>query len=144
RFPAETNPALGMRGVRVLLEYSQLARTQLAALLRLSQEQPIHVLVPMVTIDEDIGEMRELFEAVVAELGITKRPRFGAMIETPAAALSVPALAKHVDFLSIGTNDLTQYMLVAARDEPSVDRYYLDNHSSILRLLSIVIADAGQ
>src|SRR5262249_6782777 len=54
RFPAETNPALGMRGVRVLLEYSQLARTQLAALLRLSQEQPIHVLVPMVTIEEDI------------------------------------------------------------------------------------------
>jgi phosphoenolpyruvate-protein phosphotransferase len=144
RFPGEINPALGMRGVRLLLEYSQLTRTQLAALLRLSQEQSIRILVPMVTIEEDIQALRELFEATLADLGIGKRPRFGAMIETPAAALCVPAIAKHVDFLSVGTNDLTQYMLAAGRDEPAVDRYYLDSHSSILRLLGIIIGDAGQ
>jgi phosphoenolpyruvate-protein kinase (PTS system EI component) len=66
------------------------------------------------------------------------------MIETPAAALSVPAIARHVDFLSVGTNDLTQYTLAAGRDDPTVNRYYVDNHSSILRLLGIIVADAGQ
>jgi phosphoenolpyruvate-protein phosphotransferase len=144
RLPAEANPALGKRGVRVLLEYSQLARTQLAAMLRLSEEQEIAVLVPMITLEEDILAMRKLFEATCNELGIKKRPPFGAMIETPAAALSVSAIARHVDFLSIGTNDLTQYTLAAARDDSSVNRYYLENHSSILRLLGIILADAGQ
>jgi phosphoenolpyruvate-protein phosphotransferase len=143
-FPAEANPVLGKRGVRLLLDYSQLARTQFAALLRLSQERQIRVLVPMVTLVEDIQAMRELFETTVAELGIAKRPAFGSMIETPAAALSVPAIAKHVDFLSVGTNDLTQYTLAAGRDDPTVNRYYLENHSSVLRLLGIIVADAGQ
>ena len=78
------------------------------------------------------------------EIGIQKRPAFGAMIETPAAALSVPAIAKHVDFLCVGTNDLTQYMLAAGRDDPTVNRYFLDTHSSLLRLLDIIVADAGE
>ena len=66
------------------------------------------------------------------------------MIETPAAALSVPAIATHVDFLCIGTNDLTQYTLAAHRDDPTVNRYFLDNHPSLLRLLDIIVADAGE
>jgi phosphoenolpyruvate-protein phosphotransferase len=143
RFPEEANPALGKRGVRLLLEYSELARTQLAALLRLAQEQEIRVLVPMVTLEEDIQAMRKRFEATLTELGIAKGPAFGAMIETPAAALGVPAIAKHVDFLCVGTNDLTQYTLVAGRDDPTVNRYYLDNHASVMRLLGIIVADAG-
>jgi phosphoenolpyruvate-protein kinase (PTS system EI component) len=144
QLPPEMNPGLGKRGVRLLLDYTQLARTQLAALLRLSQEQHIRVLVPMVTLEADIQAMRELFETTVAELGISKRPPFGAMIETPAAALSVPAIARHSDFLSVGTNDLTQYTLAAGRDDPTVNRYYLENHSSMLRLLGIIVADAGR
>jgi len=144
RFPAEANPLLGKRGVRLLLDYPQLARTQLAALLRLSREQPVSVLVPMVTLEEDIQALRQLFEATCAELGIDQRPAFGAMIETPAAALSVPAIARHVDFLCVGTNDLTQYTLAAGRDDTTVSRYYVDNHSSVLRLLGIIVADAGQ
>ena len=141
--PAEANPALGQRGVRLLLEYPQLAQTQLAALLRLAQEQQIRVLVPMVTLEEDIRAIRELFEAKCAELGLQQRPAFGAMIETPAAALNVPAIAKHVDFLCVGTNDLTQYTLAVGRDDPTVSRYFLDNHVSLLRLLGIIVADAG-
>ncbi len=144
RFPAATNPALGSRGVRLLLEYSQLARTQLAALLRLSQEQQIQVLVPMVTLEDDIRAMRLLFDVMIAELGIRERPLFGAMIETPAAALGVAAIARHVDFLCVGTNDLTQYTLAAGRDDPAVNRYYLQDHASILRLLDIIAADAGK
>ena len=144
RLPAEANPLLGKRGVRLLLEYPQLAQTQLAALLRLSQERQLRVLVPMVTLEEDIQTMRELFEAMCTELGMQQRPAFGAMIETPAAALSVPAIAKHVDFLCVGTNDLTQYTLAAGRDDPTVTRYFQDTHSSLLRLLGIIVADAGE
>ena len=66
-----------------------------------------------------------------------------AKIETPAAALNVPAIAKHVDFLCVGTNDLTQYTLAVSRDDPTVSRYFLDNHASVLRLLRIIVADAG-
>ena len=141
--PAEANPALGQRGVRLLLEYPQLAQTQIDALLRLAQEQPIRVLVPMVTLEEDIQAIRELFEMRCSELGVAQRPAFGAMIETPAAALNVPAIAKHVDFLCVGTNDLTQYTLAVGRDDPTVSRYFLDNHPSLLRLLGIIVADAG-
>ena len=130
--------------MRLLLEYPQLAQTQLAALLQLSQERQIRVLVPMVTLEEDIQAMRKLFEASCSELGIQQRPAFGAMIETPAAALSVPAIAQHVDFLCVGTNDLTQYTLAAGRDNPTVNRYFRDTHSSLLRLLGIIVADAGE
>ncbi len=142
RLPPEANPLLGKRGVRLLLEYPQLVQTQLAALLRLSQERQLRVLVPMVTLEEDIQAMRGLFEGMCTELGIQQRPAFGAMIETPAAALSVPAIAQHVDFLCVGTNDLTQYTLAAGRDDPTVTRYFRDTHSSLLRLLGIIVADA--
>lgn len=141
--PAENNPSLGTRGVRLLLEYPQLARTQLAALLRLSQEQDIRILVPMVTLEEDIQSIRALFDEMLLTLAVERRPPFGAMIETPAAALGVTAIARHVDFLSVGTNDLTQYTLAASRDDPAVSQYYRDTHDAILRLLGIVIADAA-
>jgi len=143
RFPPESNPLLGTRGVRLLLEYPQLAQTQLAALLRLSEEQDIRVLVPMVTLEDDIRTMRELLEEMCAARGIRQRPQFGAMVETPAAALTVPAIARYVDFLCIGTNDLTQYTLAVGRDDPTVNRYFLDNHASLLRLLAIIVQDAG-
>jgi phosphoenolpyruvate-protein kinase (PTS system EI component) len=66
------------------------------------------------------------------------------MVETPAAALAIPALSKHVDFFCVGTNDLTQYTLAAARDDASVNDYYLDSHDSVMRLLGIILADAGE
>ena len=65
------------------------------------------------------------------------------MVETPAAALAIASLLKHVDFFCVGTNDLTQYTLAAARDDASVNDYYLDGHESIMRLLSIIVAEAA-
>ncbi len=141
--PAEPNPALGQRGVRLLLEYPQLAQTQIDALLRLAQEQPIRMLVPMITLEEDIQAIRARFEARCIALGLPRCPAFGAMVETPAAALTVVAVAKHADFLCVGTNDLTQYTLAVGRDDPSVSRYFQDDHASLLRLLGIIVADAG-
>ena len=143
RLPFESNPLLGRRGVRLLIDYPQLARTQLKTLLRLSQAQDIRILVPMVTLERDMQQMRELLVAVAHEMGIQKIPPLGAMIETPAAALTVGQISRHADFLSVGTNDLTQYTLVAGRDDATVSDYYEDTHPSMLRLLGIIIAEAS-
>jgi len=143
RLPIESNPLLGKRGVRLLLDYPQLARTQLKSLLRLSQAQDIRILVPMVTFERDMQQIRELLVAVAHEMGIENLPPLGAMIETPAAALTVGQIARHADFLSVGTNDLTQYTLVAGRDNATVSDYYKDTHPSVLRLLSIIITEAS-
>ena len=143
RLPFESNPLLGKRGVRLLLDYPQLARTQLKTLLRLSQAQDIRILVPMVTIERDMQRIRELIVAVAHEMGIENLPPLGAMIETPAAALTVGQIARHADFLSVGTNDLTQYTLVAGRDNATVSDYYEETHPSMLRLLGIIIAEAS-
>jgi phosphoenolpyruvate-protein phosphotransferase len=140
--PSTPNPSLGRRGVRLLLDYAQLVRTQMGAILRLSQECPVQVLIPMVTLEDDIRRMRETFDALCAERKIRTPPAFGAMVETPAAALAIPTLAGYVDFFSVGTNDLTQYTLAASRDDASVNDYYVDSHESILRLLGIILADA--
>jgi phosphoenolpyruvate-protein kinase (PTS system EI component) len=103
--PPSPNPTLGRRGVRLLLDYAQLVRTQMGAILRLVQEHPVQVLIPMVTLKDDIRRMRETFDALCAERKIKAPPTFGAMVETPAAALAIPTLARYVDFFSVGTND---------------------------------------
>jgi phosphoenolpyruvate-protein phosphotransferase len=143
RLPLESNPLLGKRGVRLLLDYPQLARTQLKTLLRLSRTQDVRILVPMVTLERDMQQMRELLAAAAREMGIESLPPLGAMIETPAAALTVRQIAKQADFLSVGTNDLTQYTLVAGRDNAAVSDYYEETHPSVLRLLGIIIDEAS-
>src|SRR5262245_38839230 len=143
RLPVQSTAILGRRGVRLLLDYPQLARTQLKSLLRLSQAQDIRILVPMVTLDREMQQVRELLVAVAHEMGIENLPPLGAMIETPAAALTVGQIARHADFLSVGTNDLAQYTLVAGRDNATVSDYYKDTHPSVLRLLSIIITEAS-
>ena len=140
---ATPNPVLGRRGVRLLLNYAQLARTRIRTILRLSAEHSLRVLIPMVTLEDDIRRMRETFDAVVAERAIDKPPPFGAMVETPAAALEISEIGRHVDFFCVGTNDLTQYTLAAARDDASVSDYYLDGHESIMRLLSMIVSEAA-
>jgi phosphoenolpyruvate-protein phosphotransferase len=143
RLPYEASPLLGKRGVRLLLDYPQLTRTQLRVLLRLSQSQEIRILVPMVTFESEMQQIRELLVELADELDIEKLPPLGAMIETPAAALTVGQIVKHADFLCVGTNDLTQYTLVADRENTTVSDYYKETHPSMLRLLSIIIAEAS-
>jgi phosphoenolpyruvate-protein kinase (PTS system EI component) len=143
RTPKEANPSLGLRGIRLLLRQPALLRTQLAAFVRLSREQEVRVLVPMVTLEGDIRTARELFDEVCTAIRVESRPAFGAMIETPAAALAIRTIAPHVDFLSVGTNDLTQYTFAAGRDDPNVNDYFQDGHAALLRLLEIIVQDAG-
>jgi phosphoenolpyruvate-protein kinase (PTS system EI component) len=142
--PLEPNPFLGRRGVRLLLEYPELAASQLRAMLRLSTEYNIKILVPMVTLSEEMERLRNLLVREATDLGIDKLPPLGAMIETPSAALCAREIAEHVDFVSIGTNDLTQYTMVAGRENPLVSDYFIDGHPAVQKLLRMVMQDIGE
>lgn len=141
RFLAESNPALGRRGIRLLREYPELLETQLRAVLKLSTEFEIRILVPMVTLPDDISIVKECLTKLCANLQISPIPQLGAMIETPAAALSAREISKHIDFLSFGTNDLTQYAFAADRENAAVERYFNDASDVIFRLLRLVHDD---
>jgi phosphoenolpyruvate-protein kinase (PTS system EI component) len=141
--PFESNSSLGKRGVRLLLDFPQLTRTQLKVLLRLSVEHNIRILVPMVTFEREMQQIRKILEDVAREIRIEKLPPLGAMIETPAAALTVADIVKHADFVCVGTNDLTQYTMAAGRENTTVSEYYDETHPSMIRLLRIIIAEAS-
>jgi phosphoenolpyruvate-protein phosphotransferase len=143
-FMAETNPSLGRRGIRLLREYPQLLTTHLQAVLELSREFNVSVLVPMVTIPDDVAMVKNYLRQLASQLSISPLPRLGAMIETPAAALSAREIAKHVDFLSFGTNDLTQYAFAADRENAAVEMYFNDSSDVIFRMLKIVHEDVPE
>lgn len=103
----------------------------------------LRLLVPMVTLASDMKAMRSLFEEVVSLESNSSPPPLGAMIETPAAALDLEELCPLCDFFSIGSNDLTQYTLAAARENPDVNDYYQEAHPAVLRLLRMIVESAG-
>jgi phosphoenolpyruvate-protein phosphotransferase len=143
KLPPEDNPFLGLRGIRFLLQYPDLLDTQLRALWQFSQEYDVRVLVPMVTLAEEIARVRNRFAAIAKEANGQKLPALGAMIETPAAALCVEDIKAHADFLSIGTNDLTQYTMAAGRENPLVNDYFLEDHPAVWRLVRTIVEEAG-
>lgn len=144
QFPPEDDPFLGRRGVRLLLKYPDLLDTQLKALLELARDQDVHILVPMVTLARDMARVRLRLREIADAAGIATIPPLGAMIETPAAALCVEEIIRHSDFLSIGTNDLTQFTMAAGRENPLVNEYFLENHPAVLRLVGMVLVEAGE
>jgi phosphotransferase system enzyme I (PtsI) len=141
--PSERDPRLGRRGVRLLLAYPKLLRTQLRALLRLSAERELRILVPMVTLPDDVKLVREVLEEEARELGLDEVPPLGTMIETPAAALGAAGLARHCEFFSVGTNDLTQYTMAAGRENRHVEGYYLEEHPAVFELIRTAAAGAA-
>ncbi|MDQ6971845.1 MAG: putative PEP-binding protein, partial [Mariprofundaceae bacterium] len=129
------------RGIRFLLEHPNLLHTQLDALLKISLDFDLHILVPMVTLPSDMAEVQGALRESASRAKITKIPALGAMIETPAAALAAPDILKYADFASFGTNDLTQYAFAADRENAAVDAYFDDAHDVIFRLINMVHAD---
>jgi phosphotransferase system enzyme I (PtsI) len=140
--PAEPNPSLGRRGVRLLMDYPDLLTTQLRALLRLSRDIELRITIPMVTLIEEVQYVRRALRAAAKKLGIRELPALGVMIETPSAALCTREIAAAADLLSLGTNDLTQYTMVAGREEDSVTDYYIEDHPAVQRLIRMVIEEA--
>ncbi|RFF28160.1 MULTISPECIES: phosphoenolpyruvate--protein phosphotransferase [unclassified Wenzhouxiangella] len=142
------NPALGLRGLRLSLSVTDLFRDQLRAILRASVEGPVRILLPMLTNIEEIAQARQLIaqcrETLRADgLEIDPELPVGGMIETPAAALNVEAMATELDFLSIGTNDLIQYVLAIDRQDELVSYLYEPAHPAIVELLGRIV-DVGQ
>jgi len=144
KLPPEDNPFLGQRGVRLLLRFPDLLDAQLKALLELSRDHDVRILVPMVTLADEMAQVRHRLAAIAREMSVEKPPPLGAMIETPAAALTVGAIAQQASFLSIGTNDLTQYTMAASRENGLVSDYFVEAHPAVLRLVRLTVEEAGQ
>src|SRR6267143_1398188 len=131
--PPSRNPSLAERGIRLLLRHLDVLKTQLRAFLRVSARHPVSILVPVVIGVEDVRQVREVVRQVQDELSAEGK-RFnpaipiGAMIEVHSAALMARTLAKETDFLSLGTNDLVQYVLAADREDETTAPYYQPLH----------------
>ena len=143
----ELNPFLGVRGIRFSLSHRELFRDQLRAMLRAGHGADLHILFPMVTDAEEIVMAREEVSLCVEELSsrgvkFNRNPKIGAMVELPSAAISVAELADEVDFLSIGSNDLTMYLLAVDRTNDNLSHLYRSHHPTVLRVLSAIVTEA--
>ncbi|HYU96042.1 MAG TPA: phosphoenolpyruvate--protein phosphotransferase [Sphingomicrobium sp.] len=141
--PHEENPALGLRGVRTALRYPDLLRTQLRAALRVKPTGVVRLLLPMITEVAEVRAIRSVVDELRGELSHSAPVEIGAMIETPAAALTADRLAAVVDFFSIGSNDLTQYSLAMDRGHPELARRIDALHPAVLKLIALATA-AGE
>jgi phosphocarrier protein len=141
--PTEANPVLGLRGIRLAQVRPEILDQQLRALLQVSPLRRCRILLPMVTEVDELLHIRQRVDALCLELGISQRPEIGVMIEVPAAALQAEQLAEHADFLSIGTNDLSQYTLAMDRDHAGLAARVDALHPALLRLIAMTCEGAA-
>jgi phosphocarrier protein FPr/phosphocarrier protein len=141
--PREENPLLGLRGLRSGLLFPQLLRAQLAAILRVTPSSQCRILLPMVTDADEVRRAKDILDEIEKERSPGSRPQLGAMIETPASVLLADSIAREVDFLSIGSNDLAQYTLAMDRGHPELAKRFDFFHPAIFRQIASVVASAG-
>ena len=144
QLPAETNPALGLRGIRSGFADPALLDMQLNALLAVQPLSRLRILLPMISEVDELLRVRQRLELLAGQLGLSERPQLGVMIEVPAAALLADQLARHADFLSIGTNDLTQYTLAMDRCNATLASRMDALHPALLRLIAMTVEGARQ
>ncbi len=144
---AEANPFLGWRGIRMMLDRPELLKDQFRAILRASAYGKCKIMYPMVATVDEVTRANEIFDEAKRSLdsqkvNYDKKIEVGVMIEIPSAALLSKEIARHVSFLSIGTNDLTQYLLAVDRTNELVANVYEEFHPAVLRTIKYII-DAG-
>ncbi len=139
----EDNPSMGIRGIRLCLAQPQLFNVQIKALLRASVYGDVSILLPMISSVWEVEEVKNLIEQAKMQLKEEKKsygnPKLGIMIETPAAVMTADDLAECVDFFSIGTNDLTQYILAADRMNPAMGIYTDPYHKAVLKMIEMTV-----
>ncbi|MGN0290943.1 MAG: phosphoenolpyruvate--protein phosphotransferase [Lachnospiraceae bacterium] len=145
----EDNPFLGFRAIRICLQNKEMFKTQIRAILRAGDSGKVAIMIPMVTMLSEILETKELIEEAKAELRAEKLPfaedvQVGIMVETPASAMMAPLFAKHVDFFSIGTNDLVQYTLAVDRGNQKVSYLYDYFNPAVIHSIYRIITSAHQ
>lgn len=144
--PDEANPIMGNRGIRFCLDRKRMFKAQLRAIYRASAYGNLAMMYPMITSEEEMDEIEEIIAEVQNGLMEKQIPfkdiHTGIMIETPAAVMISRELAKRVDFLSLGTNDLTQYTLAMDRQNPLLKNKYNDHHPAVLRMIRLVVEAA--
>lgn len=145
--PTEPNPVLGWRGLRLSLQWPDIFYAQFRALLRASAHGRMRILLPMVTMVEELRRAREILHEIMHDLkqrdiAFDEQVPLGVMVEVPAAAVAARNLAREADFLSVGTNDLSQYALAVDRNNARVAHLYQPMHPGLLQLVQMVI-DAG-
>ena len=144
-FPAEANPFLGWRAIRMCLDQAEMFKVQLRALMRAAVHGDLRIMLPLVVTVDEVRETRTLLEEAAAELADRHVPfrddlPLGVMVETPAAAVACDTLVRDIDFLSIGSNDLVQYTLAVDRGNANLAPRYTPFHPAVLRLVSQVQA----
>lgn len=144
----EDNPAMGFRAIRIFLSRPELFKTQLRAVYRASAFGNISLMFPMIISVDEVKRIKDIISEVKADLdkqGIAYQDiEIGIMVETPAAVMLSRELAEEVDFLSIGSNDLTQYTLAIDRQNPYLDAFYDPHHPAILKMIELVIKNAHE
>lgn len=144
--PKEENPAMGCRAIRICLTRPEVFKTQLRALFRASTYGKISIMYPMITSVKEVRQIKAVVEEVKKELTLEGIPfgevEQGIMIETPAAAVTSDLLAKEVDFFSIGTNDLTQYLLAIDRQNETLEQFFDAHHPAVLRMIAMTVENA--
>lgn len=142
-FGEQANPAIGLRGIRIMMEKEELFLPQFRAILRASALGNVSIMFPMITSMEEVAAAKALLEKAKKQLKDEKTAyneniEIGVMIETPAAVMISGELAREVDFFSIGTNDLLQLTLGMDRENPKLDKYYNPYHPALMKMIRIV------
>lgn len=143
----EQNPFMGFRGIRLFIKYPELLKTQLRAIYKANTEGNIKIMIPMLSSLDELMAVKKIAQDVRTELAeegfaVKHAPAFGVMVEIPAAAIILDQLLAEIDFVSIGTNDLVQYILAVDRINQYVSELYEPFHPAVLRIINLVVQTA--
>ncbi|MDD4004244.1 MAG: phosphoenolpyruvate--protein phosphotransferase [Elusimicrobiaceae bacterium] len=143
----EANPFMGLRGIRLFLKHSDLLKLQLRAVLRAAQSKNIKIMIPMVTTISEVRHVRRVIDEIYAEFikagePLMHKPQLGIMVEVPSAAITIDGILPEIDFVSIGTNDLIQYLLAVDRVNQHVAEMYDSYNPAVIRIIHLIVQSA--